>query len=268
MRAITALVLILTNSYNISAGNETHLEGARASAMGNASVCLKDNWAIGNNQAGLLVKEPTAGIYYSNRYLLKGTDLKGFMVAYPTSKGVFGFSTSMFGGNLFNQKKLGLTYSQSFGNISAGLQFNYLSTHIAEDYGTKGIFNIEGGIQIKVLKNVLIGAHVYNPTRSKLADYNDERESSIYKSGIAWYLSDKVILCSEIEKDLNLSSVFKTGLEYKPIKQLSLRTGFISNSTLASFGFGLNFDHFTIDVASSFHPLLGYSPQFSFSYNF
>jgi len=269
MKVFILIAIIGLQTFNLRAGNQTELDGSRASAMGNTSVCLKDLWSAGNNQAGLAsIESPSIGINYSNKYLLKGTDLKGIVFAYPLMSGVFGLSAAMFGSNLFNQKNVGLAYARNFGNISAGFQFNYLSTHISEDYGSKGIFNLEAGIQIKFLKNIILGAHVYNPTRSKLAAYNDERISSIYKSGISWSPSDKVIICTEIEKDLNMPSVFKFGIEYKPLKQISLRSGFCSTSSLANFGFGLNLDHFIIDIASSFHPVLGYSPMLSISYIF
>ena len=59
----------------------------------------------------------------------------------------------------------------------------------------------------------------------------------------------------------------RVGMEYHVIEQLYLRGGISTAPTLASFGFGLKLKKFFIDVASSYHSTLGFSPQVSLSFN-
>ena len=67
-------------------------------------------------------------------------------------------------------------------------------------------------------------------------------------------------------KDIDFETDVKFGLEYQPIEILHFRVGYASTPSLSSFGFGLEFRQFTIDVASSFDSNLGFSPQVSLYY--
>lgn len=75
-------------------------------------------------------------------------------------------------------------------------------------------------------------------------------------------------MCAEEEKDVDQQSVFKAGLEYHVVEALYLRGGIATNPSLSSFGFGLKINQFTVDVASSWHQELGFTPQFSLAYTF
>jgi hypothetical protein len=72
-------------------------------------------------------------------------------------------------------------------------------------------------------KELTIGAHVYNPTRAKLADYDNERVPTIMKLGLDYKFSNKVFLAIETEKDINYSPVVKVGVEYHAVEMLYLR---------------------------------------------
>ena len=93
-----------------------------------------------------------------------------------------------------------------------------------------------------------IGAHVFNPTRSKISDYNDERLPTIIRFGGDYDFSDKVKVAVETEKDMAQKAVFKAGIEYKPVKEFYLRAGIGTNPTLTCFGFGINLKNFKISV--------------------
>jgi hypothetical protein len=75
------------------------------------------------------------------------------------------------------------------------------------------------------------------------------------------------LACIEEEKDIDQQAVFKAGLEYHVIDVLFLRAGIGSNPTLSTFGFGLKINQFVLDVASSYHQELGFSPQFALAYD-
>ena len=53
-------------------------------------------------------------------------------------------------------------------NFSAGIQLDYLTTKIGEGYGNNGVVAGEFGLQAKPLKNLTIGAHIFNPSRAKI----------------------------------------------------------------------------------------------------
>src|SRR4051812_44163939 len=177
--------------------------GARSSAIGDASVSLSDLWSVQNNQAGLAsLKEMNAGVYYQNQFMLKELSTKAFAFAMPIKHGTLGICISNFGYSLFSQNKYGLAFGKAFGNkFSAGVMMDYVQTNIAE-YGKRGAPVAEAGIRAKPLKNLTIGVHIFNLTRTKLADYDDERIPTIMRIGADYKFSDKVFVALETEKDI------------------------------------------------------------------
>jgi hypothetical protein len=259
------LPLLILFSFTCYATGENWPIGGRGAGMSNASVTLTDFWSINHNQAGMIgVKTISSGIYYENRFGLKNLSIKAGAVVLPTRSGVFGLSMTYFGYALYNESKIGLAYAKSFGTkFSAGVQLDYLGTHIAENYGNASAVAAEIGLLYQVNKNISIGTHVYNPTRAKVASYNNERAPTILKLGLSYQFSEKVILAIESEKDIQHNPVFKAGVEYRPIKALYFRTGISTNPVLNSFGFGIEYHNFNLDFAASYHQALGFTPQCS-----
>lgn len=238
--------------------------------MSNASVSLHDVWSAHHNQAGLgFVKNYSCGVYYENRFLVKELSLRAGVAAIPIKGGTFGLSFSNFGYSLYTESKYSISYAKAFGDkFSVGVAMDYLNTKIAEGYGSKGVGVAEIGIQAKPLKRFTIGAHLFNPTRSKLVDYNNERVPMIMRLGGNYNFSDKVILSIETEKDMSQKAIFKTGIEYKPVNGFYLRAGMSTRPTLNSFGFGINIKNLKMDLSSNYHPTLGFSPQIGLTYIF
>ncbi len=239
--------------------------GGRSAGMANASVTSTDFWSLSSNQAGIAsIQNFSAGIYYENRFGIKELGLKAGAVVMPTNSGVFALSITNFGYSLYNENKIGLAYARNFSNkFSAGIQLDYLSTHIAENYGNSSAIAAELGMIFKMNSKMAIGAHIYNPTRAKIASYNDERAPTIAKLGMSYIFSEKVSIAVEAEKDIQYNPFFKAGIEYHPINQLYFRTGISTNPMLNTFGFGLELKNFNLDFATSYHQTLGFSPQFS-----
>lgn len=252
------------------AGNENFPVGARSAAMGNASVSLSDVWSAHHNQAGLgFMNRISAGVYYENRFMIKELGLKGGAIAIPVKAGAFGLSVSNFGYTSYNENKYSLSFAKAFGKkLSFGIAMDYLTTKIAEGYGSKGVLAAELGIQSRPLKGLTIGAHVFNPTHARLTDYNNERIPTIIRLGADYNFSEKVTCAIETEKDMSKKAIFKAGVEYKAVKEFYLRAGISTNPDLGSFGFGLNLKNLKIDVSANYHQVLGVSPQFGLMYVF
>ena len=270
MKKITIILFLIAFAFCSKAGNENFSIGARSSAMGNASVSLSDVWSAHHNQAGLgFERNVSAGVYYENRFLLKELALKGVVVSLPVKAGTFGLCVTNFGYSLYKENKYSLSFAKAFGDkLSIGVAMDYLTTKIAEGYGSKGLLAAEIGIQSKPIKGLTIGAHVFNPTRAKIAEYNNERLPTILRLGADYNFSDKIILAVETEKDISQKAIFKAGLEYKAVKEFYLRLGIATNPTLSSFGFGLNLKNFKIDFSANYHQTLGVVPQLGLTYSF
>jgi len=271
MKKLSLFLFLSSISFlNTYAGNENTSIGGRSSGMGGASVTLTDFWAINNNQAAMAsIKIMKAGFYFENRFLLKELSYKTAAFVLPTKSGVFGFNYHHFGYAAYKEQKIGLAYAKSFGkNFSAGLQIDYLGTSLADNYGSKNAFTFELGVLAKLSHSVSLGAHIFNPVNAKFNDYNNEKIPSVFKLGINYTFSEKLIIAIESEKNIQFDPYFKAGFEYKLLEFAYIRLGISSNPIINTFGFGIDYHQFTLDFSSSIHQTLGYSPQFSFIYNF
>jgi hypothetical protein len=265
-KAIPALVFLCCSVALLFGQKDNVCIGGRSAAIGNASVTLTDFWAVHNNQAGMAYyKKLAAGVYYENRFLTKEMGLKCLSVVVPVKKaGVIGLNVSNFGFSLYNESKIGLAYAMAFGErISAGVQLDYIYTHIGDNYGNRGLMTFEVGLRAKIIKELVIAIHVFNPANLKLSPHLNERIPLIYKIGLSYSFTDKAMVAAEVEKDMNFKPVFKAGVEYKVAKPVYLRIGIDTNPMLYSFGAGFEFHKFKLDIAASMHPQLGFSPQAS-----
>lgn len=243
--------------------------GARAIAMGGTSVTLSDNYSLFNNQAGMaFIKKSSASISSQRGFMLSEFNTAAGGVTLPTKSGVFGVNVSYFGFNVYNEKSAGLSYARLFSEtISGGVQLDYHSTAISE-YGTQSAVTFEAGLLVKIFSQLNFGAHVYNPVRAQLGFYEDERLPTVFRAGLGYTVSDKVLLTIETEKDMDYSARFKGGLEYKPSDKIFLRGGFMTNPFRSCFGAGYRIKDFDINLAAAYHQLLGFTPNFSLSYEF
>jgi hypothetical protein len=264
------IFLFILSSISVFAAHENDPIGARSGALGGTSLTLSDVWSVGNNQAAMAWnKGISAGIFYENRFMTKELSRKVAAVCVATNSGVFGLSMNYFGYSQYNETKIGLAYAKSFGQkLSFGLQLDYLSTKIAENYGKNSAFTFEVGILYKINKSLSIGTHIFNPIQAKISDYNNEKIPAIFRLGLTYTFSPKVFINVETEKDINQNPVLKGGVEYHMIKPVYVRIGISSNPTLSSFGFGVEFNSLKFDFASTYHQTLGFTPQVSLIYSF
>ena len=192
-----------------------------------------------------------------------------FAVALPRKSGTFGIVYSRFGYSKYNENKAGIAYAKKLGNrISAGIQLNYMNKFIGDGYGNNSAVTAELGIQAMLLKGLTVAAHLFNPTRTQSAEYNQEKILTLLKLGLLYAFSDKVFWAIESEKDIDYKARFKSGIEYKAFPQACFRIGIATQPVETSFGFGLNLSKFNLDVAAAFHQQLGFTPHLGLSYCF
>jgi hypothetical protein len=240
--------------------------GAKFNSLANASVALNGMWAVQNNQAGLLnLTGISFSVDYKNLYTIKELSIKSGTIAIPLKGNVFALSFNEFGYDLYKEQEFGIAYARKIlPKFNAGLRIN-LQTLMIPEYGKAKAATVEGGFQYLLTKKTVIGTHLFNPNHSQ---YDNDLSNSIpirLRSGITHYFSDKVMMCFEVEKESSHKPEIKTGLEYQYLNSLFLRGGFSLREIKSYFGIGIHFKKFTLDVSSSSHPVLGFSPQCSLS---
>jgi hypothetical protein len=253
-------------------GNGPGIRGARAAALGNASVALADGWAMGNNVAGLgQLTQPFVGVYAENRYLLRALSNAALLAAVPlgapregkSRHGAVGVEVQRFGDKLYSEQRLGTGYGYRGGLFSIGARLDVLQVSI-EGLGSRHAVAVSLGGQAEVVpRRLSFGAYLYNLNQSRLARYADERVPTVLKAGLSYRPADKVLLNVETEKDVEQSADFKAGLEYEVVAALAIRAGFASLTQQTTAGVGLQAGLYHLDYAAAWQSGLGLSQHLS-----
>lgn len=270
MKKVLIIALGVLLGFSIS-NAQTESYGAVSAAMGGAYVAGNDFWSALNNQAGLAdIEGATLGVGYNNEFLLKEMATRYVGFAMPVTKNsAFSLNVSQFGYSLLNQTKLGVGYGMKFTErFSGGIQLDYFHLKLGDLYGSTGALTFELGAIYKLSDQWIIGSHIFNPVMAKLADYNDERMTTVINAGCTFIASDQIRISAEAEKAMDTKPSVKIGIDYVIMDFLSIRTGAASNPTKMAFGFGLNFSNFSLDLAGSYHQILGFSPSTGIIYRF
>jgi len=244
--------------------------GAKSVALGGASTVLSDVWSVSSNPGALGKLEGYGvGVAYQNQFFLPQMSAKGVSVGIPIGTGTIGVSTHSYGYKSFSQNRVGLAYAQQFSEyFSLGVQFNYFDVNIGDVYGRSGNLVADVGLLVTPSENIRLGVHLFNPTRARLAAFDDERFPSALRVGGMYVFSDKVSLLGEVEKSIDLPAAIKGGVEYKPLSAFAVRLGFNSLHADLSLGVGVLHKGITIDIASTWNPTLGSGGCVSLGYQF
>jgi hypothetical protein len=240
--------------------------------MGNASATIGDVYAFFNNPAALSeVEEFQLGLSYENRFLLRELQTQSMACAIPLSKGVLSVGGHLYGYDQFRSYKSGIGYSMMLSeHFMAGIQMNYQGIQLNQNYGSTGKMTAEAGLLFYISENWNVGVSAFNLGRTELVDVSlnsySDRFSTIMRLGTSYRFSEALIVCAEVEKDLEFKPRVKMGLEYQIIPDFFIRTGFSSNRPEYAFGFSYHLKRVYLDLGSSYDQILGWSPNFSLTY--
>ncbi|MFY0651754.1 MAG: hypothetical protein JXQ96_06955 [Cyclobacteriaceae bacterium] len=242
--------------------------GARANAMGNASVTLADGWSMFNNIGGLARVENTMAFFtYQNKYGIPEFKTMGGGFAKPLLNGVAGVGVFRFGGDFYNEQKINLGFSNQFGFTSLGLNVNYLQYNI-EGQGSKGMVMLDFGGLATITEQLVFGAQITNINQAELSSFSGEKVPTVMTAGLSYRPSEGLMLNAEVEKDLDFDAYFKIGLEYEVIEKLTIRTGLVTEPFESAFGIGFAPSAFDADYAFRNNPNLGDIHELSITYRF
>ncbi len=267
VRLIFFFCVLFCNTPVFSSGYDYPV-GGRSFGLANASVMLSDYWSLFHNQAGLAFLENSQAGIHHNTGIIKQLNHQAIGVVLPTKTGNIGGSCSYFGFSKFHSVKAGLAYAMLLEeNLAAGVQLDYLYTHIDGFYGNAHSVTAEIGIIYEPFENILIGTHVFNPFQAAQIG-SVEKLPMIFRFGTGYQVQSNLLLTAEYELDLEKEARFKAGLEHELVEDFYVRTGMTTNPVTNSFGVGYVWSRWSLDVSFSRHIILGYSPQFSLNITF
>ncbi len=261
------IIIVVLIFKNFASHAQPSSIGGRANGIGKASVTLQDGWSVFNNIGGMAgVTATTALFSYGNQFGWEhgfNTVAAGFIL--PTRFGNGSVSAVKFGDDLFSKQQLSLGYCQKINQISFGTKISRLQYHI-EGWGAKSIWVLEIGGMAAIIPKLDLGLHIYNINQARISQNSQDQVPLVMKAGLSYKPSGHITVLIETEKNVQFDPVFRTGIEYKIINALRLRTGISTQPFSAHYGFGLHLKRFNIDYAMNTHAQLGFSHQLSISY--
>lgn len=246
-------------------------DGARSISMGHASTAATGYWSLFSNPSGIAKSESkfAVGAGYESAYLFPdvGTNIVGARLSLNRSH--FGLAYRGFGYSLYRESQFKGVYALELApKFRAAIGAEYFLLQLPENYGSRGIISGELGFQVDVAKTTTLAAYVANLNRPKVSDFQDERLAPVLRIGVQSWLARSVLISGEVEKDWRYKPNVKAGIEYKALEQVYFRMGVQTFPLQYAAGVGLELGNFVVDVASSFHQNLGFSPQLNLGYHF
>ncbi len=243
--------------------------GAEAWGMGGANVASTNSFAVQNNVGAMAwIKNPEVSIYNEAKYSLSNLVLSNINIVLPFKRFHLGAGVNYFGYSLYNQQKINVAIAKQLNKqFSVGISMAILVINIAENSQAYTYFG-DIGVLYKPTKKLNIGVGIYNPSQSKISNNNNYKIPTSGRLGVAFEATDKLLLMAEFEKTFLQTEIYMAGLAYKLHKQFTLRTGYASNPFLLTFGAGYTYNKLKIDMAVSYHQVLGTTPRASISYLF
>lgn len=258
---LAAFLLKINSSF---ASGEPFPIGAKSWGIANATAALADRNSVFNNPAGLgFLQENFVSTSYHARYNIAGLQTLSLSGNYNTKFANIGLGIERFGDKLYNEQKLGLAIGKSMNRVSLGLKVSYFQAAI-ENFAAKNTLLTEFGVMTKLSSKVQMGFCAYNLIGAKL--FASQVIPTVLRFGVSFTPTKQILLVAEAEKNLELPTLIKAGIEYQIVKNFYLRTGLTSKLNIAHFGFGFQSKQFIFDYAFSSHSALGFSNHLSISY--
>lgn len=238
--------------------------GARANGMANAAAATGDGWSVFNNPAGLSSTSGTSfNLTFETIPGLPEFNRTAAAVCVPIAGGVTSAGVYRFGDDLFSEQLLTIGYSSKMGIASLGLKGNMIQFH-AEGFGSRRIYTIGFGGIAELTKWLTAGAYIVNINQPEIAE--GEKLETTLIAGLSCKPAEKVLLVSEVEKNIALPAQIKAAVEYHLTPRVIIRTGFNYRPNGAFFGAGFNPGKITLDYAYSYLPSFTARHQLSLRY--
>lgn len=239
---------------------------ARSSALGYASTALTTVSGVHANPAAPGRRSHrTVSFFVRESFGLSALRYGSVSGIWPSAWGSISGGASTFGGDVYREIHYSLGYARglSFGTsrrIHVGLTGRYYHTQI-EGYGGSGAVGLHLGLLLPLLSSLHLGAHVTNVNGPALVE--GEALPQTLSVGLQYRVSDRLLVVTDVFKDLSFPAAVRGGLEVRPLSLLALRAGVTTAPTRFTGGVGLHLDWIQAHVAAEQHADLGWSPSAS-----
>ena len=237
--------------------------GAKQIALSHSDIALaSDAYALFNNPAGLAQQDwREISIYYSPSPFGINKLANGSAVYHePTKFGSFAIAYTNYGFELYKENVFFVSYSNMlFKDFFWGVTLSYKNVSI-KNYGNDGTFIFLVGGLTYLTKQLRMGFAIDNITHTSIGN-DDNQIPMIFNFGMSYNLIHNLSINAALQKEIDMNSSIRIGIDYQIIKYLNLRFGAMNEPSSFSAGVGINYSIFEIDYALFSHQDLGFTHQ-------
>lgn len=227
------------------------------------SIRFSDPFSFTANAAALAFYDRAgAGVFGQKKFLVKELSLLQAAAYTPVSFGALGICTEYFGNAAYNETELGMAYGKKLGSMAIGCRFNYRNIRVA-GYGNSAAFYADVATLWKSSDKLMLGVGIRNINRARIGSRGEELLPVVFSMGCGCEISEQLSIAAEIRKEENSPVDFRPVLHYYPAPNFFLRAGLASGIASPWVSAGWRRKNFRIDIAASYHLVLGISPGLS-----
>ena len=244
--------------------------GPKANGMAGTSLNEGGAWSSLNNPAASLADSGfQVAASYANNFLLSELGTSSLSASHVRGNLAFGAGVSSFGYSAYRQNLfMGSVGIRLEDNFSLGVQLGVRHYRIGEGYGSVMVPSAGIGLQVRVSERLSLGGLLRDPFNLSIDVDDLDRVPPLMRTGLSYRFSEELIANLEVEKVIDHALRLRSGFDYQHKNGFSFRAGVLTNPFEYSLGAGYQKSVVRFDLAYTYHPLLGFSPQVGLNLQF
>lgn len=266
MKSRVALLMFLFFPFppNVEASFNHMPVGARPVGMGLAFVAVADDpYAAAYNPAGLaFLNGAQLTTFYSRPFGLKELETTFLAGSFSRKRFAFGAAIQQFGFSKYRERMAVVAFAGRFGKRFAfGGSLFYAHLRIS-GYGDDGCPGLNLGYLFRFSKRWAFAGSVLNAARATLRRGKEALPQEL-NAGLRFLPAPNLLFSFQASRESGSPVSFRSGIEWKFLKQMVLRSGCMTAPARFTLGFGVILGRIQLDYAWASHVLLGSTHQIS-----
>lgn len=207
-----------------------------------------------------------------NRYQMKELMWLSACFAYPNKGLPVGVDISSFGYDAWRESRFRLFLGKSLNQkwaLGIAVQYYMLQTELQDHFISS--LSTDLGVTYSPVDNLFIGMLIKDlpsVTLDKNKTENKFFNDYLLQLGFQWKIINSMLIAASLGTKSEYALTACLGVEYTAFDSFHIRVGIQTAPLLPSLGIGYDFAHFSVNIASIYHSILGISSGLGISYRF